>query len=314
MRDLKYIKLEHQRLALLALFTDDEVTYLQTDHDSTFSDEEISRIGIVQGYDQGKPQFIHPTFAEFFVAEFLIKQLAKEMKQENVLINIVLLRTDYQVTRCFLNGLLKKTKPSTLALKDYGRKLEEQWNEREVHGSLEGVTTELHNAATEDNARIVGFLLDSLGSGECSNTLNKMLLATDAMGRTAWHMAAETNGVEALKLIWKWVGDRHDGAERGHSEASDTTRASVKEEELQHNQLRHRLFVAKDKYGYTAWHRAAEGGSLEALELLWIWAKEVEVNQVELLLAESEDGKTAFSLAEEKNHEGILQALSDWAK
>ena len=47
-------------------------------------------------------------------------------------------------------------------------------------------------------------------------------------------------------------------------------------------------------YGYNAWHQAAEQGSLQALETLWIWTKEVELNTDELLLAQNLNGYTAF--------------------
>ena len=76
-RDLKNIQVEHQRLALQVLFTDDKVKFLQIYDKSRFSDEQLARIRIVQRNNDGKPQFIHRTFAEYFVAEFVIKQLTK---------------------------------------------------------------------------------------------------------------------------------------------------------------------------------------------------------------------------------------------
>jgi len=127
-RDIKNIQVEHQRLALEALFTEDQTTFLQIDHHSPFSDEELGRTGIVQRNNEGKLQFIHRTFAEYFVAEFLVKQLTKEIKQQDFLLNTVLLRTQYQVTRSFLDGLLENSKPSKLVLKEYGEKLNAQWN------------------------------------------------------------------------------------------------------------------------------------------------------------------------------------------
>jgi hypothetical protein len=35
------------------------------------------------------------------------------------------------------------------------------------------------------------------------------------------------------------------------------------------NELKTKLLVAKDKYGYIAWHQVSGFGSLEALEELW---------------------------------------------
>jgi len=76
-RDFKIMQLEHQLLALQALFTEDQLTFLQSYNHSTFSDEGLARIGIAQRNREGRPHFIHRTFAEYFVADFLINQLTK---------------------------------------------------------------------------------------------------------------------------------------------------------------------------------------------------------------------------------------------
>ena len=65
----------------------------------------ISRIGIVQ-YVDDKPHFIHHTFAEYYVAEFLVKHLTKEKRFLKDILNIsfkLLLGADYAVIRCFMN-------------------------------------------------------------------------------------------------------------------------------------------------------------------------------------------------------------------
>ena len=84
-------------------------------------------------------------------------------------------------------------------MEEYRAKLDEQWKETEVHITPTGVTTALHQAAAEDTVHIVGFLLDSLKSGEYSTALRMMMLATDDEGRTALHLAAMTNSAQALK-------------------------------------------------------------------------------------------------------------------
>ena len=246
-RDFKTIQLEHQLLALEALFTEDQVKFLQMDNNFIFSDEEVARVGIVQRNNDGKPQFIHRTFAEYFVAEFLVKQLTKETKStqvRNFLLNGVLLKSDYLVIRAFLDGLLEKSLLSQEALKDCGERLDKQLTERETHSPLAGVTTALHEGAREDNARIIGFLLDSLKSGEHSDAIKKMLLAADTWGQTALHMAAERKSIQAIKEIRKWADESH----------------------LNLNELKNKLLLATDMFRYTAWLLAAKGGSLEALE------------------------------------------------
>ena len=47
------------------------------------------------------------------------------------------------------------------------------------------------------------------------------------------------------------------------------------------NDLRKKLLLANDNYGYMAWHRAAEGGNLESLETLWSWVMDLELNEGE---------------------------------
>jgi len=326
-RDSRNIEREHQSLALNELFPEDPVTVLQFD-DSAFPDEQLARIGIVQRNSEGQPQFIHRTFAEYLVAEFLIKQLTKKTKQhkqvQKLLLNVVLLKEDCQIIRAFLDGLLEKCKPTKEALREYGGKLDKEWKEREVHAPMEGCTTALHEAAKEDNAHIIGFLLDSLKSGECLKTLPKLLLAKDHWEQTAWHKAAENDSVQALKTIWKWAEEvtaRQVEAEGGHldtlrkhSGASDTTHASVEEEKLQPDQLKNKLFLSEDQYGNTAWHGAAKRGSLKALETLWSWAKEAQINPDELLLTENKEGSTAWQLAGQIGHLAILQKIGFWVK
>ena len=50
-----------------------------------------------------------------------------------------------------------------------------------------------------------------------------------------------------------------------------------------------------------AWPLAAFRGSLEALEILWNWSKEVELNTDELLLSKTTDELTAFQMAAQNN-------------
>jgi hypothetical protein len=39
------------------------------------------------------------------------------------------------------------------------------------------------------------------------------------------------------------------------------------------------VFLSKDYYNETAWHKAADNGHLEMLEKLWDWAKELQLKQ-----------------------------------
>jgi hypothetical protein len=108
-RNLKCMKEQHELLALKSLFTEDQVKCPQINYQFTFSVEEFTRVGIVEKDNEGKPQFIHSTFAEYFVAEFILNQLTKETEQHqhvrDLLLNEILLKSDYHVIRAFLDGL-----------------------------------------------------------------------------------------------------------------------------------------------------------------------------------------------------------------
>jgi hypothetical protein len=207
-RDRKFVKEQHQLLALEYL-TEDLLTALQIDDKSELKDETLAGIGIAHRSKDGKPHFIHRTFAEFHVAEFLIKQLQKKTerhkKVQNFLLNEVLLKPDYRVIRTFLDGLLGQSAPSAEVLKDYGKKLDEQWNTREAHRPPTSVNTALFQTASEDNVNIIGFIVDSLKSAGCFNTLKEIVLAKNNQGRNALYMAGENGSLQELKRIWEWV-------------------------------------------------------------------------------------------------------------
>jgi len=119
---------KYERLALEALLIENGVTFLQSFLNEEF--EEVAGIGIIQRKSVGKPQFIHRNFSEYFVAEFLIKELTKKTKQstqvQEILVNDVLLGTDCLVIRTFLDSLLEESQPSKEGLKGFGEKFNEQ--------------------------------------------------------------------------------------------------------------------------------------------------------------------------------------------
>jgi hypothetical protein len=167
-----------------------------------------------------------------------------------------------------LNGLLENTKPSTEALKEYGEKLDEQWNKGEVQEPLIVDTTALHDAAAENNPLIIEFLLESLKSGEHSKALKVMLLAKDYMRRTAWHVAAEAGHIEGIANLWIWA-----------------------KKNLTPRELKSEFLLGHDKRLRTAWHQAAKRGRLQMLVKLRDWAKELHMKPDELIKASSNGAK-----------------------
>jgi hypothetical protein len=109
----------------------------------------MSRIGIVQVNYVDKIHFIHRTFAEYHVANFVVNQMTKEQKPspqvQQFILKEILLKEECLVIRVFIDGLLSKSK-SSIILKQYGSRIDELCKE---DGTLiqEERTTILHRAA-----------------------------------------------------------------------------------------------------------------------------------------------------------------------
>jgi hypothetical protein len=138
----------------------------------------------------------------------------------------------------------------------------------------------------------------------------KLLLAKDKYGITAWNLATLFGRLQALEALWSWAKEAelnphelllaqneegctilHVASEKKHVEILHKRCVCTKEAQLNAIELKKKILPAKDNYGITAWHLAALFCRLQALETLWIRAKEVEPNRDDLLLALSEQGK-----------------------
>jgi len=75
---------------------------------------------------------------------------------------------------------------------------------------------------------------------------NKLLLATDDMGRSAWHLAVEGSNLEALLKIWQWANE-----------------AQTREE------IKYKLLLATDNMGRNIWQVAADQEKLTQLQQMW---------------------------------------------
>jgi ankyrin repeat protein len=341
---LKNIQLEHQLLSLEALFTEDEVTFLQNYDRTTFTDDELAMIGIAQRNSEGKPHFIHRTFAEYFVADFLIKQLTNKTKQnkqvKELLLSEVLLRKDCHVIRAFMDGLLENSKPLTEVLKEYGDILVEQLTKRKVQGPSIVDKTALQKAAEENNTCIIGFILDSLKSGEHSNTLKEMLLDKVHDGKTAWHVAVAAGHIKVVDDLWIWAKAQLKPHELGNefllgkdsnfitawhlAAKKKNLQMLVKlwdwatEVQLKPKELKIQVFLNKDIFNKTPWYIALEGGKVEVLEKMWQWAKELQLNPEELrnevLLSKGYFSYTHWHMSAKRGYVEVLEKLWEWAK
>ena len=328
----------HQGLAIQMLFPREKGT-LEIYGNSVFSKEEVtkkSRIGIVQ-VNEEKSHFIHRTFAEYYVANFVVNQMTKEPnpspKVQHFILNDVLLKEECLMIRVFIDGLLSKSKPSII-FKQYGNRIDELCKDDVL---IQQRQTILHQAVNEGNAHIIGFLLDNLKEGKHAETLNRLLLAQNIDGRNAWHLAVKDGNKEVWQNLWKWAEETltpqeinnklllaednlgvtvwHWAAKEGYTQLLDRIWGWAKEN-LAGEDLRNGLLLAK-LIGKTAWHFAADMGNTQVVEKLWEWGKEilttVELNS-KLLLAKDESEQTIWHKAAKVGNMQLLEKLWEWAK
>jgi len=83
-------------------------------------------------------------------------------------------------------------------------------------------------------------------------------------------------------------------------------------------QVKNKLLLGQYWNGRTVWHMAAERGSVELIDKLWVWAKEKlpdpNLLKNKLLLYRDKHGVNAWYLAAMTGSVQILGKLWDWAK
>jgi hypothetical protein len=286
---LKTLREDHQLLALGVLFTEEQVTQLETKRHCSYSDEELSRIGIVQVSEEGKLLFIHRTFAEYLVADWLVNRLTEgnttSEQVQTFLLKDIFLKESYRLIRAFIDGLLVMSKPPNEVLKQYGN-----W----VHGLGNDGVTILHQSVHEGNANIIGFLLESVQAGEHIHIVSGLLLAHDKYRRNAWQIAALAGKLQVLEKLWKCANE-------------NLTRWEISNE----------LLLATDDEGRTVWQVAVKGSKLGVLQKIWDWAEGVLTEReikYKLLLAADDEERTIWHVAAEQNKLTQLQKIWDWVK
>jgi ankyrin repeat protein len=288
-RDLKIMREDHQLLALKVLFDEETVALFEDNRECIFSAEQLSRMGIVQVSHEGKPHFIHRTFAEYCVADCLVNRLTEgnntSEQIEKFILKDIFVEGEYKVIRVFIDGLMLSSNISKEVLKQYGNGIHDLGEE--------GVLT-LHRAAQEDNANIIGFLLDSVQTAAHTDTASKLLLAQDEDRETAWYKAAFGGNKQALVKLWEHA-----------------------KEKLTPEELNMKLLLAKDIVGDTAWDVAAKKGDLGVLQQLWEWAKEkltTEEIKYNFFLGKNNIEETAFHGAAIMGRTETLETIWKWAK
>jgi hypothetical protein len=278
---------EHQILALKMLFGEEQVAFLHNNSQCTSSDEELTKLGIVQLGHEGKLQFIHRTFGEFYAAGYFVNELTKmsnfSEQIQDLLSQNIFHYAEYRVVRVFIDGLLSRSKPSNEAKKQYGDR---------IHSLGEDDELILRTTSSEGNVNIIAFLLDSLVETGHRNTLVQLILAEDNYTQSAWIAASENGQLEVLHKLWE-----------------------LAEKELTPDEIK-KLLLTPSYNGRTAWHSALQHGNMKVLKLLWEWVKQVitpeEIKKI--FLNEDNIKRTVWDTAEGKGHLEILCTLWEWAK
>ena len=326
--DLNNMRDDHQLLALKVLFTEEQVALFQDNEQCTFSAEQLSRFGIVLVSHDGKPHFIHRTFAEYYVADCLVNRLTEEnntsQQVQTFILKDIFMREEYQMIRAFIDGLLSRCKLSKQIFRPYKTTIDDL-----------GIGDLLHRAEIEGNANITEFLSESVRTGGQTNTGSSLVQGQDKKGRTESYeaeMGGNVSGLEKLgegaegeqtstkhklsdtnkqeKTIWDVAG------EWDNLHELKSVRKWVKEN-LTTEESKNNFLFATDSDGNTVWHWAAEWGKVDLLKVIWELAKEnltTEEIKNKLLLATDNKGNTAWHLALEWGQRDIVKKIWVWAK
>jgi hypothetical protein len=318
--DLNTLKEDHLLLAMKVLFTEEQVALFQNKGRCTLSNEQLTSIGIVQVSDDGKPHFIHRTFAEYYVADCLVNRLTGENNTSQQVLDFILKdvfqKEDYRVVRVFIDGLLSRSKLTEQVLKEYGNQIhglleEHQKDDIDEDGDkdsedeyvnydddgLYDISCDslilIHRAVREGNIKVIEFLLNSAQAAEDTDTVNRLLLVRDEKGRTAWHQTVFSHNIQVSEKLWECA-----------------------KRNLSAHELRGEMLFAKDYRKMNAWHSAANKGKIELLLKQWELAKEnLTTDEVYKLLSATDiDGRTVVHVAAKFDKMDVFQGILKLAK
>jgi ankyrin repeat protein len=330
------INKNYHQLALQELFTPEQIKPLTLEllnEGEQLSNEALARIGIVQVIE-GKPHFIHRTFAEYFIASWLEDQLKKSQDTETLaswFMNF-LGQSDYPVIHLFLNSHLKEPLSKNEQwlnrwFNPCGKQIHQRWSEPSTRkGPLvynhdnpwlmsfkeqrlvlknnfynEQGQTALHLAAQAGHRHIIDFLFKSLKENH-EKTLRELIDAPDTGKETALHRAAAQGHLETVQLLLENSANIEAKGDKNwtplHRAANHGHRDIV---QLLLNQNANK--EASTEYNRTPLHCAACEGHLGTVELLLEQGANIE--------AIDKDGQTPLHEAADRGHLEVVQLLLD---
>jgi hypothetical protein len=155
-----------------------------------------------------------------------------------------------------------------------------------------------------------------------------LFLKTYMSGLSAWHLAAAKGQVKILEKLWELgVGVQRNGdqvQEGGRTTWYLAIKGAIgnllglsQEGEINADELRTTVLLARDTRGKTAWQLAVRFERIEVLEKLLDLAKQIQKKtevKNKLLLDEKMGGRPAWFLAARKGNVKVLKEVWDWAK
>jgi ankyrin repeat protein len=259
-------------------------------------------IGIIDQIIGDKPKFIHRTFAEYLVVTFLINRLDREEILE-FLIKEILLESDYQVIRAFINSWLK---PANRTLELNKNNLEKLWQKDNkcFSKSNEDEDSIIHITVKEKNLEILKFIVE--------NAKDKLdINAKNENGNTVIHLVASEENLEIGKYLVENFKEKLDINSKNEKGTTALHKAASKNnvEIIQFlvEKFKDKLEInAKNEFSNNVLHQAALRENLKMIKYLVENFKEkLEIN------AKNYYGNTALDIAAAGNCRQIEKYLRE---
>lgn len=177
----------HQIISLKYFFGSDMIFNYDEDE---WSNEKISRVGIIHFDDMKIPRFLHETFAEYFVGEFIFSKLksSNEISFLSQLFFNVLENEQHQMIRLFLNQTLKKIELKEEKFNKFASSLIVYAEEKKCHTFLSVVLK-------ENLENLVNFLLTVFKNIENENFIKSVLTNKTKNGETILMLASKSESL-----------------------------------------------------------------------------------------------------------------------
>ncbi|KAJ8875243.1 hypothetical protein PR048_023138 [Dryococelus australis] len=299
----------HQRLALHSLFpkefsrlvSDDELEDIDSNIVKIVKGQErtgmINKAKLIK--DTTRLIFIHRSFSEYFVADFITTKLRRKKQNSEVqkfLLTEILTAPQNELIRIFLNAKLARQPFEGVVLNMCGELINEFWLYSREKICTENEQTILHLAVKERNEEIISFIMSSIKN---NHILKKFINNEDSAGLSAIQEAAKDGNAKVIKWLVEKGADvnavDNDGKtvlfyalRYNHSNLANfliENGADVKSVDIQTLYLyldegSQRLEIIKmlvnagadikveDKHGETVLHYAAEQGDTEFIQWL----------------------------------------------